>query len=79
MSCDYYCSVAHPHGLVGWSAVCDCGIYWSYSLTFLFTALNTKLFSLSLILVNIDAWLHYLLSFVGKVTLRVTMSDLEVR
>ena len=21
-------------GAVGWSAVCDCGIYWSYSLTF---------------------------------------------
>ena len=22
------------HGAVGWSAVCDCGIFWSYSLTF---------------------------------------------
>ena len=22
----YECSVAHPHGAVGWSAVCDCGI-----------------------------------------------------
>ena len=24
-----------PYGAVGWSAVCDCGISWSYSLTFL--------------------------------------------
>ena len=23
-----------PHGAVGWSAVCGCGIYGSYSLTF---------------------------------------------
>ena len=23
-----------PHGAVAWSAVCDCGISWSYSLTF---------------------------------------------
>ena len=26
MSCDCYCSVAPPHGALGWSAVCDCGI-----------------------------------------------------
>ena len=26
------CSVALPHGAVGWSAVCDCGITSSYSL-----------------------------------------------
>ena len=24
--CYYACSVTHPHGAVGWSAVCDCGI-----------------------------------------------------
>ena len=24
--CYYKCSVALPHGAVGWSAVCDCGI-----------------------------------------------------
>ena len=24
MSCDCKCSVALPHGVVGWSAVCDC-------------------------------------------------------
>ena len=23
-----------PHGAVGWSAVCDCGVFGSYSLTF---------------------------------------------
>ena len=25
-----YCTVTLPHGAVGWSAVCDCGIFWSY-------------------------------------------------
>ena len=28
------CSVALPHSAVGWSAVCNCGISWSYSLTY---------------------------------------------
>ena len=32
MSCEFY--VAFPHGVVCWSAVCDCGISWSYSLAF---------------------------------------------
>ena len=31
MSCE--CSVALPHDAVGWSAVCDCGIFLSSSLT----------------------------------------------
>ena len=26
MSCYCICSVTHPHGAVGWSAVCDCGV-----------------------------------------------------
>ena len=26
--------MALPHSAVGWSALCDCGILWSYSLTF---------------------------------------------
>ena len=26
MSCYCKCSVAFPHGAVGWSAICDCGI-----------------------------------------------------
>ena len=26
MYCYYKCYVALPHGTVGWSAVCDCGI-----------------------------------------------------
>ena len=30
----YDCSVVLPHGAVGWSAVCDCGISGSYSLIF---------------------------------------------
>ena len=25
-SCDWLCSVALPHEVGGWSAVCDCGI-----------------------------------------------------
>ena len=40
MSCDCKCSVALPHGAVGWSAVCDCGISWSYALTFCTTRLS---------------------------------------
>ena len=35
--CYYKCSVAFPDCAVGWSAVCDCGIFWSYSLTLLCT------------------------------------------
>ena len=36
MSCDRY--VALTHGAVGWSAVCDCGIFWGrLDLAVLFT------------------------------------------
>ena len=35
MSCDSHCSVALPHGIKGWSAVCECGISLSYLLAFL--------------------------------------------
>ena len=34
MSCYFKSSVALLHSAVGWAAVCDCGISWSYSLTF---------------------------------------------
>ena len=27
MYCYYKCSVAPPHGAMGWSAICDCGIH----------------------------------------------------
>ena len=30
------CYVAIPRGTVGWSAECECGIFWSYSLAFLY-------------------------------------------
>ena len=32
MSFDCKCFVSLPHGAMGWSVVCDCGISWSYSL-----------------------------------------------
>ena len=34
MYCNYKCSVALPHGAVGWTAVCDCGITLLYSPNF---------------------------------------------
>ena len=30
----WWCSVSLPCGGVGWSAVCDCDITWSYTSTF---------------------------------------------
>ena len=36
MYCDSQWSVALPHGAVGWSAVYDCRISWSYSLAFFY-------------------------------------------
>ena len=32
---DFRSIVSLPHGVVGWSALCYCGIAWSYSLTYL--------------------------------------------
>ena len=34
MPCDSKRSVCLPHVAVGWSAVCDCSIIWSYLLPF---------------------------------------------
>ena len=46
LSCvqEYYCKchVALPHGAVGLSAVCDCGISGSYSLNFRFFVVFIK-------------------------------------
>ena len=36
MYCYYKSSVAFPRSVVGWSVACDCGITWSYSLTFFY-------------------------------------------
>ena len=36
MPCRCYRSLILHRGAVGWSVVCDCGISWSYSLTFFF-------------------------------------------
>ena len=41
MSCYCIFSVTLPYGVVGWSAVCDYGISWSYSLNLLFILLHT--------------------------------------
>ena len=30
----FYVTVSLPHNAMGWPAVHDCGIHWSYSLTF---------------------------------------------
>ena len=35
MCCDCYCDVSFPHGAMGWSAVGDYVISWSYSLVYL--------------------------------------------
>ena len=40
--CYYKWSVALPHGAVGWSAMCDSGISWSYSFTFLLNSLRKR-------------------------------------
>ena len=48
-------SVTLPHGAVGWSAVCDCGISWSYLLfilSFLFCVIYYSLTLLFLLLLN---------------------------
>ena len=49
MSFDCYCSVFLPHGAMGWSAVCDCGISLSYSLNFScdFSQFNLKIHTVS--------------------------------
>ena len=39
MSYGFYYSMPLPHSAVGWSAVCDCGITWSYS-HFLFDCMS---------------------------------------
>ena len=39
MYCYYKCSVALPRGVMGWSAVCDCGIYFLIILTYFLTQL----------------------------------------
>ena len=41
MTCYCKCSVTLPHGTVGWSVMCDCGISWSYTYLFLMLKDNT--------------------------------------
>ena len=42
MNCVYWCSVALPHCALGWSAMCNCGISWSY-LPIFFTAIFNQI------------------------------------
>ena len=44
MPCDFCCFVALTHGVVGWSAVCDCGISLSYSLSFYLLSSYSSIF-----------------------------------
>ena len=37
MSCGCGCSVAFPHGIMGWSAVCNCGFSDQSYLPFIFS------------------------------------------
>ena len=48
MSCDFCCIVALSHGMVGWSAVCDCGISGSYSLAFYLLSSYSSIFSIKI-------------------------------
>ena len=74
----WMCSVAPPRDAVGWSAVCDCGISWSYSLTFCCMLITNAHISLCTCApAQADLRLYYLLSekdnrlaLKGPVTLR---------
>ena len=44
MTCDFCCFVVLTHGVVGRSAMCECGIYGSYSLTFYFLSSYSSIF-----------------------------------
>ena len=58
MNCYYKCSVALPRDAMGWSAVCDCGISWSYSLTFLWKD-NSPLWFNNFSFCTTDNNIHY--------------------
>ena len=45
------CFVALPHGAILWSAVCDCGIFLSYSLNF---GVNNCMYNAHKLPINVD-------------------------
>ena len=51
---DCYCSIAYPHGAVGWSAVHNCGICWPDSLITLVLSCNGLYISNSVLFVEIQ-------------------------
>ena len=52
MSCNSQCSVALPCGVVGWSALCDCGISWLNSLVFYTSTLEGGVYAYVIISSN---------------------------
>ena len=42
------------HGAVGWSAVCDCGVSWSYSLTCFYNSRYGVVMTETLFLTNYE-------------------------
>ena len=50
-----YCSLSLPYDVVGWSALCDCGFSWSYSLTFFISRKLRNQFDISGVCVTV-AW-----------------------
>ena len=49
-------SVSLPNGVMGWSAVWECGISWSYSLTFLKLIIISVLAQIQVLSQRHEAW-----------------------
>ena len=58
MSCGVYCVVFFtlPHGTLGWPAVCDCGISWSYLFFYIDLHSENKKRSSCLIPLGLGPW-----------------------
>ena len=46
------CCVALPRGAMGLSAVCDCGISWSYSLTIFVSSANKRILDYIIVVIK---------------------------
>ena len=56
MALPYLSYATPPRGATGWSVVCDCGISWSYSLTFVPSAIIV----MPIIIIHSTCPYHYL-------------------